>query len=158
MERAQAFCRAQGGRLPTDLEWEYTARAGSRTPWPAGYDSQVLRDHEQVGGLGRNEVAELPPNAWGLYDMLGNAVEWVADIYVAGAYRRFAEAPQPLVDSPWFGTLDPNTHVNRTYKMGISNSGPWPSRRMGASSRANSITALGFRCVQAPEREVWVAE
>ena len=76
---AQAYCQAVGGRLPTEAEWEYAARAGSvqsrygdidRIAWYAGNS-----------GIRTHEVAQKQPNAFGLYDVLGNVWEWTADWY-----------------------------------------------------------------------------
>ncbi|HTF18031.1 MAG TPA: SUMF1/EgtB/PvdO family nonheme iron enzyme [Chryseolinea sp.] len=64
-------------RLPTEFEWEYAARAGARgdIPW-----SSI----EQLANLNKTHtiaVGQKQPNAWGLYDMLGNVWEWVDDYY-----------------------------------------------------------------------------
>lgn len=81
---------AEGYRLPTEAEWEYACRAGTtgarygpldKIAWHRGNSRERIHD---VGGR--------QPNAWGLYDMLGNVWEWCWDIYdaeVYGSYRVF---------------------------------------------------------------------
>jgi len=64
-------------RLPTEFEWEYAARAGAQDDisWKEIFASAVLGSDAPAKGGTRK------PNAWGLYDMLGNVWEWVADFY-----------------------------------------------------------------------------
>jgi formylglycine-generating enzyme required for sulfatase activity len=78
-DNAQAFCAAAGMRLPTEAEYEYAARAGT-TGARYGPLAEISWYAENSGGSTR-EVGQKQPNAFGLYDALGNVWEWVADWY-----------------------------------------------------------------------------
>ncbi len=75
-------------RLPTEAEWEYACRAGQT-------EAQPLADIAVFGAQKYAKVASKKPNAFGLYDLLGNVMEWTADQYDADAYKN----PQPWVKS-----------------------------------------------------------
>lgn len=71
-----------GFRLPSEAEWEYACRAGTDTNYPTGDDTVALGRvgwYKDNSGLVHHPVALREPNAWGLYDMNGNASEWVED-------------------------------------------------------------------------------
>ena len=66
-------------RLPTEVEWEYACRAGSTTKYYHGDDEGRLEAYAWFLAGGTHAVQQKKPNAWGLYDMLGNVSEWCQD-------------------------------------------------------------------------------
>ncbi len=71
-------------RLPTEAEWEYACRAGTGTTYYFGDDASALDKYAWFAGNSHNKFqksGQKLPNAWGLYDMLGNVSEWTLDHY-----------------------------------------------------------------------------
>ena len=99
-------------RLPTEAEWEWACHAGDPKPAVQAEGSDRFRLFEETAKVawyryemqrdpaGAYNVMQKQPNAYGLFDMLGNTWEWVADGYDEAAYSRHAEnnPKQPVVD------------------------------------------------------------
>ncbi|MCE2792618.1 MAG: formylglycine-generating enzyme family protein [Planctomycetota bacterium] len=105
-------------RLPSEAEWEYACRAGSSDEFAFGNDVGLLGDYawyeENSVGLQRYPVGRKKPNAWGLYDMHGNAWEWCADWYEE-------YSGQPAIDP-----TGPSKGADRVYRGGsISRGAPY---------------------------------
>ena len=90
-------------RLPTEAEWEYACRAGTTTTYYFGDNTDLVDDyawHYDNSEDAYHKVGQKKPNAWGLYDMLGNVSEWTLDQYQDTAYAHIAAQLSEEVN-PW---------------------------------------------------------
>ena len=149
-EDAQAFIRElnlrEGGqayRLPTEAEWEYATRAGTRTAYSFGNRQSRL----ELYGWYRNNAGNTPhpvgskrPNEWGLYDLHGNVWEWVADWYG---------------DYPSGRVTDPQGPLSGTHRVIRGGGWRYEARDCRSASRGIGMPAfrsgyVGFRLARTP--------
>jgi formylglycine-generating enzyme len=144
-ETAACNFKASGYRLPTEAEWEWACRAGPAAPArPPLADEAWLAENS---GKTTHPVRQKQPNAWGLYDMLGNVAEWCNDVYDPAYYKM---RPDTNPRGPAEGKL-------RVLRGGAWNSKPEacrPAARLGEypgfADACFARDAIGFRCVRKP--------
>jgi formylglycine-generating enzyme required for sulfatase activity len=131
---AQAYCGWMGGRLPTEAEREYAARGGSTEARYGNLDE--IAWHVQNSGYQLHDVAQKRPNGFGLYDILGNVLEWVNDWFEDNYYQ----------NSP---SQDPTGPASGQYRV-LRGGSYFPgsvrvSYRTGVDP-ADTNLYIGFRC------------
>ena len=131
----ERLCPALAGRaaLPTEVQWEYAARADTVTAYPWGDEPDDARANWGAQQRGSTPVGRSEPNAWGLHDMHGNVWHWCADV--------------------WRGRLDESSPLDLSGPtMRVVRGGTWAVHPGGARSAFRNgwlpedrLGLLGFR-------------
>ena len=139
----QTFCQqvstttGRSAHLPTEAQWEYACRAGTSTQYYFGDDESQLGQYAWTmdnSGSQTHDVGGRVPNAWGLYDMLGNVWEWCEDW--AGAYSAGSQTDPTGPSSGTYRVLRGDTwDLSAGARCAYRYSGPPEGRYYGAGCR-----------------------
>jgi formylglycine-generating enzyme required for sulfatase activity len=161
----QSFCKwlqirtGKPYRLPTEAEWEYACRAGSKTAYPFGDDPAQLGDYawfKDNSDCKTHPVAQKKPNAWGLHDMVGNVREWVQDFYAPDTYA--ANAKSNPAQNPT-GPKDGKVKVGAEYAH-VARGGDWdgPPEELRSATRGYEESWWRDKDPQDPKSDWWLPE
>ena len=134
---ARTYCRwlsektGRYYRLPTEAEWEYACRAGTKTAFSFGDDPRQLGDFAWYDGNSERKyhpVGKKKPNPWGLYDMHGNVAEWTLDRFTPAGYPPLGAA----------GSRNPLDAPDKIYPLAVRG-GAWTDEPASSQCRPARI-------------------
>jgi len=139
-------------RLPTEAEWEYACRAGSHSSYYFGSDSTQLSKYAWYSANSETKFhksGEKLPNAWGLYDMLGNVSEWTLDHFDP---KRLEQTSN--------GALDPAVPVSPLRYPKVLKGGGYADDAAGLrpANRLPSDPSWNRRDPQIPKSKWWLTD
>lgn len=144
-------------RLPTEAEWEWACRAGTKTAYSFGNNPKQLKDYGWFSSNSEeapHKVASKKPNPWGLYDMHGNVAEWCLDSYGPKDYATFSlgKATFEPVMLPKVNPENRFSHVIR--------GGSWADKaqKLRSAARQGSDKKLNRQDPQMPKSLWWLTD
>jgi formylglycine-generating enzyme len=141
---ARKYCKKVGRRLPTEAEWEYSARAGnqSRFPWGDEIDDDYLW-YASNSSREPSNVGKKKPNKWGLYDMVGGVWEWVEDWFSLNYYEKSPIKNPKGPSQQSFRVIRGNSWMSEEQHLRVT------SRHRGMSDPTDTYW-VGVRCAMSP--------
>ncbi len=142
-----------GYRMPTEAEMEFATRAGSTTDRPYGESEELLSRYAWSAGNSdgmTHPVARLKPNDYGLFDTLGNVLEWSQNIYLPDPQERLRAATQldDVEDEAELYAGDAFRNVFRAQRGGSFMHSRWETRsatRINYAVMTDTTDYMGFR-------------
>ena len=137
-------------RLPTEAEWEYACRAGTQTAYYFGNDPALLGKHAWYVKNSEDKFHKVGlklPNPWGLYDMLGNLMEWTLNHYTPNAYLNYKSIDSVPVANP------------KKYPKSVRGGGfSETAIELRSANRLHSDPVWNKRDPQIPKSKWWLTE
>ncbi len=137
-------------RLPTEAEWEYACRAGTKTAYSFGNDVSKLKEYAWYSANSDGSYKKVglkKPNPWGLYDMHGNVMEWTLDQYHEDYYQKVARGEVKEAFAP----------VTELYPNSVRG-GSWVDEPVNLRSAARTASTADWKILdpQLPKSKWWL--